>query len=101
MPMHRRRVYLEHGSSRRARMEVWLSLSIFLAAAILIFSLVVCLPDMISSTSGWLYPVKRTYQFGSSPGPQRASALVELCETLTVISGAYLAVALFIRSNSR
>ena len=54
MPMHRRRVYLEHSSSRKARMEGWLSLSICLWAVILLLSLAVCLPDVISATLRWL-----------------------------------------------
>ena len=100
MPMHRRRVYLEHGATRKARMERWFYLSIFLSAAILMLSLVVCLPDIISSIRELLLPPRRTYQFGASH-TQQASALILCCEILTAVSAAYLAVALFIRSNSR
>ena len=92
MPMHRRRVYLEHGSGRKARMEGLLALSIYVSALILVLSLAVCLPDLISSTRRWL-------EFGAVSGTEGASALVVLCEVLMTISGAYLLVALFIRSH--
>ena len=99
MPMHRRRVYLEHGATRRARMEGLLTLSIFLSTAILMLSLIVCLPDIISSTLGWLQAERPSYGFGTLSVTQPASVLVVMCEILTVIAGGYLAVALFVRSR--
>src|ERR1019366_8375494 len=56
MPMHRRRVYLDYGPSRKSRIEGWLSFSIYLSAAILLLSLLGCLPDVMSSTLRWLLP---------------------------------------------
>ena len=80
-------------------MEGWLSLSIYLSATILILSLAVCLPDIVHSILRWLQSETPTYRFGELPHTQ-ASAFVVLCEFLTTISGAYLVVALFIRSNT-
>ena len=101
MPMHRRRVYLDYSSSRKARMEGWLSFSIYLSAAILLLSLLGCLPDVISSTLRWLLPERLSYRFGVTSGMEQASVLAVLCEALMTLSGAYLVVALFIQSSTR
>jgi hypothetical protein len=101
MPWHRRRVYLEYSSSRRARMDGWLSLSIYLSMAILLLSLLGCLPDVISSTIGWLLPAKISTKLGVISGPEQVSFLATLCEILMVLSGGYLVVALFIKSSTR
>ena len=48
MPLHRHRVYFDYASSRRARIEYWFSVSIYLSAGILILSLLGSLPDVVS-----------------------------------------------------
>jgi hypothetical protein len=101
MPMHRRRVYLEHGSSRKSRIQAWLSFSIYLSAAILLLSLLGCLPDVVSSTVRWLVPERLSDGARLASGAEQASALTLLCETLLMLSGAYLGVALFIQSHSK
>ena len=101
MPMHRRRVYLDCSSSRKSRIEGWLSFSIYLSAAILLLSLVGCLPDVMSSTLRWLLPERLTDRVGVASGMEQASVLAVLCETLMTLSGAYLVVALFIQSQTR
>ena len=104
MPVHRHRVYLECGSSRKARIEGWLSLSIFVSAAILLLSLIVCLPDVVSWTLGWLLPERLSAQLlvrlGVTSVTER-SVLVVPCEILMTFSGAYLVLALFIKSHAR
>jgi len=100
MPMHRRRVYLDHSSSRRARIEGWLSLSIVVSAVILLLSLIGCLPGMVSSTLVWLLPERVSDRLGV-PSGTGTSALAALCEILMTLSGAYLVVALFIKSCAR
>ncbi|MEO8370824.1 MAG: hypothetical protein ABI806_16695 [Candidatus Solibacter sp.] len=82
-------------------MEGWFALSVVLSTAILMLSLIVCLPDLIDTIRGWLQTEAPAYRFGSASHTQQASQLVLLCETLTVISGLYLVVALFIKSNTR
>ncbi len=101
MPMHRRRVYLGDSPSRRSRMEGWLSFSIYLSAAILLLSLLGCLPDVMSSTLRWLLPERLSDRVGVPSGMEQASGLTLLCETLMMLSGVYLAVALFIQSHGR
>ena len=100
MPMHRRRVYIDRGASRRARIEGWFAFSIYVSAAVLLLSLIVCLPEIISSTLRWLAPERPSYRFGALATAQ-SSILVVFCEILTTLSGAYLAVALLIKSNTR
>ncbi len=100
MPMHRRRVYLDHSSSRKARIEGWLSLSIFLSAAILLLSLLGCLPDVVSSTLLWVLPEKLSARLGVPSGTE-TSVWVLPCGILMSLSGAYLVVALFIQSHTR
>ena len=82
MPMHRRRVYLDYSSSRKSRIEGWLSFSIYLSAAILLLSLLGCLPDVISSTLSWLLPERLSDRFGVALVTGRSSGLTLLCETL-------------------
>ena len=102
MPMHRRRVYLERGSSRKARIEGWLSLSIYVSAAILMLSMLACLPDLISSTVRWLRPETANFRFGgAAPWTERVSTWTVICKGLMTLSGAYLVGALFIKSNDR
>jgi hypothetical protein len=101
MPMHRRRVYMEHGPSRKSRIEGWLSFSIYLSAAILMLSLPGCLQDVMSSTLRWLPPGGLSDRVGVASGTEQASGLTLLCETLMMLSGVYLAVALFIQSHGR
>jgi len=100
MPMHRRRVYVDHSSRRKARIEGWLSLSIFLSAVILILSLLGCFPDVLSSTARWFLPDRLSNRFGFSPKTE-ASVLALPCEILMTLSGAYLVLALFIKSHTR
>jgi hypothetical protein len=101
MPMHRRRVYFDHSSSRKARSEGWFSLSIYLSAAILLFSLLGCLPDVLSLTLAWLLPERLSYRLGVISGTAQASLLATLCEILLALSGAYLVAALFIKRHTR
>ena len=100
MPMHRRRVYVEHGASRRARLEAWLSLSIVVSALILILSLLGCLPDLISMLRSWLLPERLPARFQPTP-LKSPSAWIEPCEMLLTISGAYLIFAVFLKSHTR
>jgi hypothetical protein len=100
MPMHRRRVYIDHSSSRKRRIEGWLSLSIFLSVAILLLSLIGCLPDVIASTLGWFLPERTSVRLGISSGTE-SSVWVLPCEILMTLSGTYLALALFIKSQTR
>ena len=95
MPWHRRRVYIDRSASRRTQMEGWLSLSIYLSATILVLSLLGCMPDLVSSIFSWLLPENR---IGASV-TERSSVWAVLGETLMAISGAYLVVALFIKSH--
>ena len=101
MPMHRRRVYFDYSSSRRARIEGWLSLSIYLSAAILLLSLLGCLPDIMSLTLSWLLPDRLSSRLGAISGMEQGSSLAMFCETLMVLSGAYLVAALIIKSNTK
>jgi hypothetical protein len=82
-------------------MEGWLSLSIYLSAAILLLSLLGCLPDVISSSLRWLQRESLSDQVGVASGTEQASVLVVLCEALLTVSAAYLVVALFIKSHTR
>lgn len=82
MPMHRRRVYLGYSPSPRSRLEGWLSFSIYLSAAILLLSLLGCLPDVVSSTLRWLLPERLSDRAGVASGMEQASGLTLLCETL-------------------
>lgn len=100
MPMRRRRVYLDYSSSRKARMEGWLSLSIFLSAAILVLSLIGCLPDVASSIIKWLVPEKVSLRLGVTAGAE-TPMLVELCEIVMALSGICLAAALVLKSLTR
>jgi hypothetical protein len=97
--MHRRRVYTDFSSSRKAQSEGWLSISIYVSAVILLFSLLGCLPDMISSTLGWLLPERVSYRLGVGSGT--TSSLALFWEALMAISGAYLVLALFVKSHPR
>jgi hypothetical protein len=99
MPMHRRRVYIDRSSSRKARIEGWLSLSIFLSAAILLLSLLGCLPDLISTTFRWLLPERLYGRFGVSSGTD-VSVFALPCEILMTFSGAYLVVALLLKAQT-
>lgn len=101
MPMHRRRVYLERGSTRKARMESWLSLSIYLSAAILLLSLIGCLPELSSSILGWLLPDRPSHRVAAASPTEPSSAVTMFCETMIALAGAYLVVAVFIQSNTR
>ena len=100
MPMRRRRVYLDYSSSRKARMEGWLSLSIFLAAAVLLLSLLGCLPDVVSSTLSWLLPERLSARLGVTSGTETSVWAVP-CEILMTLSGAYLVVALLLKFHTR
>jgi hypothetical protein len=100
MPMHRRRVYLDHSSSRKARIEGWLSLSIFLAAGILLISLLGCLQDLVSLVLSSFLPEKLAARFGVVSGAETPVWTVP-CEVLMTISGAYLIVAALLRSQTR
>jgi len=100
MPMHRRRVYVERGPGRKAQIEGWLSFSIFLSVVILLLSLFGCLPDVLSSAARWLLPGKLSDRFGLFSETE-SSVLVLPCEILMTLSGAYLVVALFIKSHTR
>ena len=97
MPIHSHRVYLDHdSSSRRARFEGWLILSIVLAAVVLLVSLLGCLLNIMSTPSHlpseWLQP--------NGLRPDRAKPVwTELCEILATLSGIYLVIALFIESS--
>jgi hypothetical protein len=101
MALHRRRVYsgYSHSYSRRMRMESSLYFSIYVAAGVFFLSLVGCLPEFISLIVSWL----RSAQY-PQPGfsvTEQGSFLVTLCEILMTVSGAYLVLALLIRSNTR
>ena len=99
MPMHRRRVYLDYSASRRARMEGWLSLSIFLSTGVLLVSLLVCLPDVISSTLNWIKP-ERLYTRPEVASQTVTSALAIPCEILMTLSAGFLVVALLLKFRS-
>jgi hypothetical protein len=99
--MHRRRVYFDYSSSRKARAEGGLSFSIYVSAAILLLSLLGCLPEVMSSTLGWLLPERAAYRLGVISGTGQAPLLAMLCEILMALSGTYLVVALFIKSHTR
>ena len=99
MPLHRRKVYLDNSLSRHRQAENWLAYSIVLAAVILIISAFGSLSDVAFVVSGWFLPHEMPNGSGEiSAVPQ---FLTELCEFLAVISGAYLALALLIRSVTR
>ena len=88
MPMRRRRVYWDHSYSRRDRMESWLSISIYLSGAVLLLSMLGCLPDIISSTVSWLLPAKLSHRPGGlSANEQVSPLLTSLCGFLMVLSG--------------
>jgi hypothetical protein len=80
-------------------MDGWLSVSIYLSAAILLFSMLGCLPDVISLIVNWLLPERPSALLGVLSGT--ASSLVVSCEILMAFSGAYLVVALLIKSHTR
>ena len=101
MPVHRRRVYLSYDSSRRARAESGFSFSICVSAGILILSLLGSLPDILPRILRWLLPGSSASQLGAIPGAGPGSLLTTLCEILMVVSGAYLVLALVIRSLAR
>ena len=98
MPIHRRRVYLNYDSSRRARAESGFSFSLCVSAGILIFSLLGSLPEIVSRILSWLLPESLASKLGVISGAQQASSLTTLCEVLMVVSGVYLVLALAIRS---
>jgi hypothetical protein len=98
--MHRRRVYVDRGSRRKAKLEGFLSLSIFLSAATLFLSLLGCWPDVLYSTASWFLPDSLSDRFGFS-SQRESSVLALLCEILMTVSGAYLLVALFIKSHTK
>lgn len=99
MPMHRRRVYVDRGSRRKARLEGWLTLSIFLSAGILLLSFLGCWQDVVSSTARWFLPDRLSDQLGFSSS--ESSVLAMLCEALMMVSAAYLVAALFIKSVTK
>jgi hypothetical protein len=101
MPMHRRRVYFDYSSSRKARIEGWLSLSIYVSAGILLLSLLGCLPDITPLACRWLLPERLSDRLGVLSETEHASLLAILCELLLALSGAYLVVALFIKHHTR
>ena len=101
MPIHRRRVYLDYDSSRRARAESGFSFSICVSAGILILSLLGSLPEIVSRILTWLLPESLAGKLGVISGAQQASSLTTLCEVLMAFSGVYLVLALVIRSLSR
>ena len=101
MPIHRRRVYFDYPSSRRARIEGWVSFSIYVSAGILILSLLGSLPDVASLFFMWLLPKELAHRLVVISGGGQASLLATLCEILMVVSGAYLVLALFVRSHTR
>src|SRR5579863_10408398 len=96
MPIHRRKVYFDYSLGRKRRMEEWFSYSIFVSVAILILCLLASLPDMMSRTVAWVMPRSFVERIGSASEVEHF--LAAICEFLAVISGAYLALALFIRS---
>jgi hypothetical protein len=96
MALHRRRVYYGYSYSRRSRIENGLSFSIYVTVVIFLLSFVGCLPEIISTIGGWL----RSDHGGFSAAGQD-SLLITLCEILMTLSGAYLAIALFIRSHTK
>ena len=81
-------------------MEGWLSFSIFLSAAILLLSLLGCLPDVVSSALRLLLPERVSGRIGVSLETE-TSVLALPCEILMTLSGAYLVLALFIKSQTR
>src|SRR5262249_61583752 len=87
MPMHRRRVYFDHSYSRRARIEGWLTLSIFLSAAVLLVCLLCCLSEA-SSTLCWL-PSKRLSRLHPTPWVG-TSVVAGVCENLMMVFAAGL-----------
>ena len=82
-------------------MEGGLSLAIYLSAAILLLSLVGCLPDLISSTIRWFVPERPFYPLGFASAAESGSAVAALCEVLMTISAACLVVALLIKRHAR
>jgi hypothetical protein len=82
-------------------MEGRLSFSIYLAGVVLILSLLGCLPDVLSLILGWLLPERLALKLGVISGPEPISLLATLCETLMAVSGAYLVLALLVRSHTR
>lgn len=100
MPMHRRRVYIDRGSRRKAEMDGWLSISIFAAASILVLSFLGCWSDVLATTARWFLPDRLSEVFGL-PTQTESSVFSSLCEVLMTVSGAYLVAALFIRSHTK
>ena len=100
MPVHRRRVYFEQPASRPGQIEGWFSISICLAAAILLLSVVGCLPNLISTLSS-LLPEQLSSRLGSFSGLEAVSGLTIPCEILMVLSAGYLFAALFITRSTR
>ena len=82
-------------------MEGWLSYSIYVSAAVLLLSLVGCLPQLIFSFLSWLQPAGEAYRFGAARAAEPASAFTLLCEALMTISGAWLLLASLIQSSGR
>lgn len=98
--MHRRRVYLEHSSGRKARIEGWLSLSIFVSAAVLFISLLGCWSDVVFWVRTWLLPQRLPVQPGLISRAE-ASVFAAPCEVLMTLSAAYLFLALFLKCRTR
>lgn len=104
MPVVRRRcrVYFDYSYSRKMRMEAWLSFSIYVAAGIFLFSLLLCLPAIISMIVSWVLPPQDSYSYqGAAKGADSSSLLMGICGILMAFSGAYLIPALFIRFHTR
>ena len=100
MPMHRRRVYIDCESSRKARIEGWLSFSMFLSAAILLISFLGCFQDLMSLVLGSLLPERIIARLGVVAGSE-TPVWTTPCEVLMTLSGAYLLVAALLKSQTR
>ena len=99
MQLHRRRVYHGNSYSRRMRLEGNLSLTVYLAAAVFLLSVLGSLPDLASQVVGWFVPAQ-PYPFGTSSADS-APLWAELRETLMAVSGACLGLALFLKFLGR
>jgi hypothetical protein len=101
MAIRRRRVYYDYSYSRRMRIEGWLSLSILLSAGIFLLSLFGSLPEVKSLILRELRPDGLPYQLGVISRAEQVSLFATICEILMAVSGAYLALALFVRSHAK
>ncbi|SPE30805.1 hypothetical protein SBA3_170002 [Candidatus Sulfopaludibacter sp. SbA3] len=91
MPLHRRKVYLE----RKRIGAWWLNYFIYLSAAIVILSLVGCLPDVANLVARWFLPAAVAERIGVVARPEYL--LTEFFEFLLAVSGIFLVLALCIR----